>query len=346
MELSEFRPRPALVTKETVITRPRFPVFDAHNHCMPGFGGGWDHRPVRELLDVLDEAGVTHLLDLDGMWGEDVLDAHLKHFKEADPERFIIFGGVDWSKWDEHGDRFGEWAAERLRAQVLRGAQGVKAWKNLGLLVKDQRGELVRVSDTRLDPLWQMAGELNIPVTLHIADPVAFFSPVDNSNERWEELAANPDWQFPSPPFPPFLQIVNDMADVMARHPATTFIGAHCGCYAENLGWIAETMDRCPNFNVDISERIGELGRQPYAARRFFIDYADRIMFGLDRPASVEDYRIYYRFLESDDEYFAYGPEEPPRQGRWRIYGLYLPDETLEKVYNLNARRLILHESR
>ncbi len=345
MELSEFRPRPALVTKETVITKPRFPVFDAHNHCMPGFGGGWDQRPVPALLDVLDEAGVTHLLDLDGMWGEDVLDAHLKHFKEADPERFIIFGGVDWSKWDEHGDRFGEWAAERLRAQVQRGAQGVKAWKNLGLLVKDQRGELVRVSDPRLDPLWQMAGELNIPVTLHIADPVAFFSPVDNKNERWEELADNPDWQFPSPPFPPFLQIVNDMADVMARHPATTFIGAHCGCYAESLGWIAEMMDRCPNFNVDISERIGELGRQPYAARRFFIEYADRIMFGLDRPASVEDYRIYYRFLESDDEYFAYGPEEPPRQGRWRIYGLYLPDETLEKVYNLNARRLILHES-
>jgi predicted TIM-barrel fold metal-dependent hydrolase len=345
MELSDFRPKPALVTKETVITKPRFPVFDAHNHLMPGFGGGWDQRPVGELLDVLDAADVTHLLDLDGMWGEDVLDAHLKHFKEAAPERFIIFGGVNWGMWPEKGDRFGEWAAERLRAQVQRGAQGVKAWKNLGLEVKDQNGVLVRVSDVRLDPLWQMAGELNVPVTLHIADPVAFFSPVDNTNERWEELADNPDWQFPSPPFPPFLQIVNDMADVMARHPGTTFIGAHCGCYAENLGWIAETMERCPNFNVDISERIGELGRQPYAARRFFNEYAERILFGLDRPASVEDYRIYYRFLETDDEYFAYGPEDPPRQGRWRIYGLYLPDETLEKVYNLNARRLILHEA-
>jgi hypothetical protein len=200
MDLSDFRPKPALVTKETVITKPRFPVFDAHNHLMPGFGGGWDQRPVGELLDVLDAADVTHLLDLDGMWGEDVLDAHLKHFKEAAPERFIIFGGVNWGMWPEKGDRFGEWAAERLRAQVQRGAQGVKAWKNLGLEVKDQNGVLVRVSDVRLDPLWQMAGELNVPVTLHIADPVAFFSPVDNTNERWEELADNPDWQFPSPP--------------------------------------------------------------------------------------------------------------------------------------------------
>lgn len=345
MELSEFRPQPALVTKETQALKPRFPVFDAHNHLMPGFGGGWDQRPVGELLEVLDEAGVTHLLDLDGMWSEEVLDAHLKHFKEAAPDRFIIFGGVDWSAWPEQGDRFGEWAAQRLRAQVQRGAQGVKLWKVLGLRVTDQKGELVRINDPRLEPIWQTAAELNIPVTLHIADPVAFFNPLDNTNERWEELHDNPDWQFPSPPFPPFLQIVNDMVDVVARNPATTFIGAHFGCYAENLIWMAETMERCPNFNVDISERIGELGRQPYSARRFFIKYADRILFGLDRPASVEDYRIYYRFLETDDEYFAYGPDPLPRQGRWRIYGLYLPDDVLEKVYNRNARRLILHEA-
>ncbi len=345
MELSEFNPTPALVVKETVVTKPRFPVFDAHNHLMPGFGGGWDQRPVEELLAVLDEAGVTHLLDLDGMWSEEVLDAHLKHFKEPYPERFVIFGGADWSQWDTHGDRFGEWAAGRLRSQVARGAQGIKLWKVLGLSVKDQRGELVRVNDPRLEPIWQTAAELNVPVTFHIADPVAFFSPLDNTNERWDELGANPDWQFPSPPFPPFLSIVNDMVDVVARNPNTTFIGAHFGCYAENLIWMAETMDRCPNFNVDISERIAELGRQPYSARRFFIKYADRIMFGLDRPAKVADYQIYYRFLETDDEYFAYGPEAMPRQGRWRIYGLYLPDDVLEKVYNLNARRLILHEA-
>lgn len=345
MDISEFRPRPMLVTKETMVEKPRFPVFDAHNHLLPGFGGGWDQRPVAELLDVLDQAGVTHLLDLDGMWSEEVLDAHLKHFKEVAPERFVIFGGANWSAWPEHGDHFGEWAAQRLRAQVQRGAQGVKLWKLLGLHVKDQKGQLVRISDPRLEPIWQTAAELNIPVTLHIADPVAFFNPLDNTNERWEELHENPDWQFPSPPFPPFLQIVNDMVDVVARNPATTFIGAHFGCYAENLIWMAETMERCPNFNVDISERIAELGRQPYAARRFFIKYADRILFGLDRPASVEDYQIYYRFLETDDEYFAYGPEPTPRQGRWRIYGLYLPDDVLEKVYNRNAQRLVLHRT-
>jgi predicted TIM-barrel fold metal-dependent hydrolase len=344
MDITEFRPQPMLVTHETKIVKPRFPVFDAHNHLLPGFGGGWDQRPVRELLDVLDEAGVSQMVDLDGMWSEEVLDAHLKHFKEAAPERFAIFGGVNWSAWPEQGDRFGEWAAQRLRAQVQRGAQGVKAWKDLGLKVKDQNGQLVRINDRRLDPLWQAAGELNIPVTLHIADPVAFFNPLDNTNERWEELYANPDWQFPSPPFPPFLQVVNEMADVVARHPGTTFIGAHSGCYAEDLGWVGQLMERCPNFNIDISERAAELGRQPYSARRFFMKYADRILFGLDRPANPAEYRIYYRFLETDDEYFAYGSEELPRQGRWRIYGIFLPDDVLEKVYNRNARRLILHQ--
>ncbi len=343
MDIRDFNPEPVLVTKTTQVPAPRFPVFDAHNHLNGDYGGYWDQRPVTELLDVLDAAGVTHLLDLDGMWGEEMLDAHLKHFKEAAPDRFLIFGGVDWRAWAEQGNRFGEWAAERIRAQVARGAQGIKLWKVLGLQVQDQNGALVRVSDPRLEPIWQTAAEINIPVMLHVADPVAFFNPLDASNERWDELHANPDWQFPSPPFPPFLQIVNDFADVMAHNPATTFIGAHVGCYAENLGWVAQTMERCPNFNIDFSERIAELGRQPYTARRFFLQYADRILFGMDRPASQENYQLYYRFLESDDEYFAYGPEPQPRQGRWRIYGLYLPDDVLEKVYRGNAHRLILH---
>jgi predicted TIM-barrel fold metal-dependent hydrolase len=345
MDLHDYHPQPALVTHQTAVSKPRFPVIDAHNHLAPGFGGGWDQRPLGELLDVLDQSGVTQFVDLDGMWNEQTLHAHLKRFKEAVPDRFLIFTGVDWSAWPEQGDRFGEWAARRLRAHVRRGAQGLKVWKDLGLEVKDQHGQLVRVSDERLDPLWQTAAELNIPVTTHISVPVAFFDRLDNTNERWEELHDHPEWHFPSPPNPPFLQVVNDMADMIARNPRTTFIGAHVGCYAEDLDWVAQVLEHCPNFNVDISERIGELGRQPYSARRFFMKYSDRILFGLDRPAAPAEYQIYYRFLETGDEYFAYGTEDPPRQGRWRIYGLYLPDDVLEQVYSRNARRLILHES-
>ena len=340
--LSEFQPRAQLRVKQTAMHKPRVPVIDAHNHLGGRFGGGWDQRPVTELIDVLDEADVRVLVDLDGGFGETLLNAHLDHFKAAAPERFRIFGGVDWSAWSEQGDRFGEWAAERLRAQVARGAQGLKIWKPLGLQVRDQSNRLVSVDDERLDPLWQTAANLKLPVLIHVADPVAFFDPVDRFNERWEELHKVPDWQFPSPPFPSFRSIMMGLSNLVTRHAATTFIGAHVGCYAENLAWVSDLLERCPNFYVDISGRIPEIGRQPYTARRFFIRHADRILFGVDTPPDINSYRLYYRLLETDDEYFAYTADGSHPQGRWNIYGLFLPDDGLVKVYLLNAERVLL----
>jgi predicted TIM-barrel fold metal-dependent hydrolase len=341
MLLSHFHPQPTLVTRVTAVDRPRFPVVEAHNHLAEPFGGGWDQRPVAELLSVLDAAGVRAFVDLDGGWGEGLLDRHLAHFKAAAPERFHIFGGVDWSAWPEHGDQFGEWAAGRLRAQAARGAAGLKIWKPFGLSVRDQHGALVRVDDARLDPLWATAGELRLPVVIHVADPVAFFQPLDATNERWEELQAHPDWQFPSPPFPACATILEDLARLVERHPRTTFVGAHVGCRAEDLGWVGALLDRCPNFYVDISARLGELGRQPYTARRFFLRYPDRILFGTDANPSVASYRLHYRFLETDDEYFNYDLADPPSQGRWGIYGLNLPDAVLAQVYYRNAERVL-----
>jgi len=184
--------------------------------------------------------------------------------------------------------------------QARWGAQGLKIWKPFGLHVRDEHGALVAIDDRRLEPLWSTAGELGFPVLIHVADPVAFFDPVDQTNERWEELHAHPDWQFPSPPFPSFMTIMNGLATLVAQHPQTTFIGAHVGCYAENLGWVSALLDRCPNFYVDFSARIAELGRQPYSTRRFFLQYADRILFGTDASPDLDAYRLYYRFLETD----------------------------------------------
>ncbi len=339
--LRDFQPHAKLITHITQVEKPRFPVIDAHNHLGGEFGGHWDQRPLPELLDRLDAASVEIYIDLDGGWGEDVLQTHLDKFKAAAPERFRVFGGVDWASWPEHGDGFAAWAAGRLREQVRWGAEGLKIWKNFGLHVHDPQGALVSVDDARLDPIWETAGALGLPVMVHVADPVAFFDPLSPTNERWEELHAHPDWQFPSPPYPPFEKVVNDFANLVARHPKTTFIGAHVGCYAENLGWVARQLDRCPNLYVDISERTGELGRQPYTARRFFLDYADRILFGLDRGPEPEAYRLYYRFLETDDEHFNYNLGPVPRQGRWHIHGLHLPDDVLENVYRLNAQRAL-----
>jgi predicted TIM-barrel fold metal-dependent hydrolase len=257
------------------------------------------------------------------------------------PDRFEIFGGVDWEKWVVYREEFPYWAAERLSFQASMGAKGLKIWKNFGLRVYDHLGNLVRVNDRRLDPIWNRARELNFPVMIHIADPVAFFEPLNEENERWEEMSDNPDWQFPEQKFPRFTNIFEDFANLIREHPKTMFIGAHVGCYAENLQWVSSLLNECPNFFVDISARIAELGRQPYAARRFFHDYSDRILFGSDLGPDIDSYRIMYRFLETDDEYFNYGTSEIPTQGRWNIYGIYLEDDFLRKIYRENAVKLL-----
>ncbi len=341
MLLENFRPSPKLVTKTTLVNQPKFQVIDAHNHLGEPFGGGWDKKPLNELIEQLDLAGVRAYVDLDGGWGEEILNAHLDYFKQSAPERFQVFGGVDWSKWPELGDAFPEWAANRLIVQKERGAQGLKIWKPFGLHVRDHKNVLVKVDDFRLDPIWQAAGELGLPVLAHVADPVAFFDPIDEHNERWEEIGANPDWAFTSPPFPAFMNIIEGFYTLVKRHAQTIFIGAHVGCYAENLGWVGRMLDECPNYFIDISARLGELGRQPYAARRFLIQYQDRILFGSDAGPDLDSYRLNYRFLETDDEYFNYSAGEIPLQGRWHVCGLYLPDDVLKKVYSSNAEKVL-----
>jgi predicted TIM-barrel fold metal-dependent hydrolase len=178
-------------------------------------------------------------------------------------------------------------------------------------------------------------------VLIHVADPVAFFDPIDETNERWEELGAHPDWAFTSPPYPPFMHILDGLANLVTQHPKTTFIGAHVGCYAENLAWVGALLERCPNFHVDISGRIGELGRQPVTARKFFLKYADRILFGSDMGPYPEAYKLIYRFLETDDEYFNYSVMPVPGQGRWYAYGINLSEDVLKKVYFENAARVL-----
>jgi predicted TIM-barrel fold metal-dependent hydrolase len=210
-------------------------------------------------------------------------------------------------------------------------------------------GKLVKIDDPRFDPMWDVCGQLNMPVAIHISDPIAFFTPTDRFNERFEELNNHPDWSYYGRDFPTNAELIEARNRMMARHPNTRFIVLHVGNFAENLENVSQNLDRFPNMNVDIAARIGELGRQPRAARAFFEKYQDRILFGTDATPHVDNYpqqlfidelyEIYYRFLETDDEYFDYAPAKVPPQGRWRIYGVNLPEPILLKVYNRNAAR-------
>ena len=235
------------------------------------------------------------------------------------------------------------------------GARGLKILKTLGLYLRERitEGPLVKVDDPRFDPMWEACAAHGLPVFIHVADPEAFFLPVDCTNERWDELGHHPDWSFYGRDFPSFRELMEARDRVYARHPKTQFVTLHVGHDAENLAFVGESMDRFPNMTVELGARIGELGRQPRSSRKFFETYQDRIFFGTDAvpppageatPQQVfkdELYEIYYRFLETGDEYFDYAPAPVPPQGRWRIYGLGLPDGILEKVYFKNAARLL-----
>ena len=352
LTLSEFAPRPMIRVPVNKPERPRYAVVDAHNHLGGGVFGdssSFPRKPVAEMLDLMDEVGVKMIVDLDGGWG-DRLKREIEHYQEPEPDRFSVFSGVDYDNFATDPD-FGETEARRLREAVAAGARGLKVWKVLGLRLRDTQGKLIPINDARLDPLWATASELDVPVLIHIADPVAFFQPLDRFNERWEELNRHPDWHFyPTrprgdvnhPDFPEFDELMEQFEDLLTRNSGTRFIGAHVGCYAENLGWVGRVMDKCPNFYADISARIQELGRQPFTARDFFIQHQDRILFGTDASPNVDVYRTYYRFLETRDEYFSSNPRgEVPGNGRWMIYGLDLPDDVLKKIYHDNAMQVI-----
>jgi predicted TIM-barrel fold metal-dependent hydrolase len=348
LRLSDFRPRTSLRGPVQHVRRPKVAAIDAHNHLGPAFGSDWATRPPAELIATLDESGIEMVVDLDGGQG-DTLSAEIDRWQVPYPDRVAVFAGLDYDSWATD-PAFGESEATRLRDSAARGARGLKVWKLLGLRARDPDGRLVAVDDGRLDPLWATAAELDLPVIIHIADPIAFFEPLDATNERAEELLAHPDWHFwptrpadapDAPGFPPFDELLAAFGRLVGRHPRTTFVGAHVGCAAEDLRLVGHLLDKNPNLSVDIAARLGELGRQPYSARAFFLQHADRILFGVDMAPDPDIYAIHYRFLETFNESFDYGTEAVPGQGRWQIHGLGLPDDVLHKVYRDNARRIL-----
>ena len=339
LRLHEFRPRAEVRLPEHYVPRPKFSVIDAHVHLGPEFSCGWYGRDAAELVPVLDAMDIELIVDLDGGWGDE-LDARIAAYQGRFPGRFLHFARVDWEtalRLDEPG----QYAAEQLHDSVRRGARGLKVWKDLGLSFRDAHNRLVPVDDPRLDPLWAAAGELHVPVMIHTGDPAAFFRPLDNHNERAEQLMKRPEWHF-YPHYPSLQEVLSQLERVVLRHPSTIFIGAHVGCYAEDLGWVGSLMDRAPNWHVDISARLGELGRQPRAARALIEAHPNRVLFGTDACGRPEENAIYYRFLETNDEYFSYRPDpDDYSNGRWRIYGIGLPDHLLRAVYHENARRVL-----
>ena len=337
LKLRDWQPKSMLITKATEIAKPAFPVIDVHNHLGGGKATLTPER-VTYYLAEMDAAGVRTAVNLDGGWGERLTET-LAALDNAHPGRFLTYALIDFSGIDEPG--WSDRESARLRASFEAGAKGLKFHKTLGLGVRYKDGRFMPVDDPKLDPIWAVCAAFKRPVEIHTGDPGAFFTPLDQFTERWHELNEHPEWLFHGKDFPKRSDLHAQRIRVIARHPNTTFICAHMANDGEDLAEVGRWLDTYPNMYVDIDARISELGRQPYSARRFFLKYQDRIMFGTDTAPNREAYRIYYRFLETDDEYFdpAGGHH---RQGFWMIYGVFLPRDVLEKLYFKNAERLLV----
>jgi len=342
-------------------------IIDAHTHVLP--------RYVDLAVDVLDRCGVERAATLE--WHDgfgETLKEHMRAFNRY-AGRFIVFGNVDFGRINHSG--FAQAAAEQMEMDVEAGMRGLKVYKSLGLEYRDENGDLWRVNDERLDPIWAKAGELGIPVLIHTADPPAFWQPVDEGN-FWDGVLYGEYawWSYYRKGLPSIEELLAERNDVIRRHPNTTFICPHVGSRASCLDIAADDLDELPNLYYDISARIPVMGlsaRRRKHSREFVIEYQDRILFGTDviyddtnvptgmqaqclyQPGEVPlgdaDFRERYAettagFIRSHVEFLMAEEvqSEPPfRRSRkgYSIAGLGLPEAVCEKVLFANAERLL-----
>ncbi len=346
MYFEEYDPPSSLVVPQHPLTSAKFPFIDVHNHQW-----NMSKENLAEVIIDMDKLNMAVMVNLSGrgftrveiepgkfeyrMKDSQFLKESIKNISELKTGKFIIFTNIDFYGFGEEG--WIEQTLKELEDDVNSGAKGLKIYKNLGLTLKDNNGNRVPTDDTRLDPIWQKCAELGIPVLIHTGEPFQFWQPKDKNNERWLELKQKPNRYRDPKEYPPWEQIMEEQHNAFRKNKNTIFINAHLSWLGNDLARLGKLMDEIPNMYTEIGAVLAELGRQPRFAREWFIKYQDRIMFGKD-SWNPEEYYVYFRVLETEDEYFDYYRK---RHAFWKMYGLGLPDEVLKKLYYKNALRII-----
>lgn len=328
----DYRPRSTLVTPEHPVPRAKFPVIDFHGH--PG-ALVRSSEGLASLLASMDGLNVGIMIAAENQSGERLASTLAAvRASPAMKSRVFVFTGISFEKV---GPGWAEKAVAQLEADVAAGAVGVgEISKGFGLSARKADGTRLRIDDRQLDPVWEACARMGLPVFIHTADPEEFFRPVDYSNERWLELALFGERRYPANEFPSFEQLMTERDNLFRRHPNTTFVAAHMGWHANNLERLARLLTELPNVHTEMGAVLYDIGRQPRAAREFFIRFQDRILFGKD-SFQPEEYPYYWRVLETADEYFDY---YRGYHAFWKLYGIELPDVVLRKVYYDNAVRI------
>ena len=330
--LSMFHPEPERVpVSEHILTQPAMPVIEFHGHIF----GTYDQNEFHLNLEK------NHTKYYINLALRTVTPADFKKLKEkiGEDKRIYHFPGLNWSRLEN--DDFQGMADDLEEIVKLGDIRGIKIWKDFGLKFRTSDGLLLKLDDPRMDPVWDVCKKYNLIIAMHTADPPAFFKKIDGSNERFPELGRHPDWSFTGGDLPLFDELIQQRDRLFKRRSQNRFVAQHFGELAHDLNRAAEMLDSNPNVQLDIAQRIDELGRQPEASRSFFLKYQDRILYGTDGMPDYEKVRIYWRFLETNDEYFNYHPPHKPEKGKWKIYGLGLPKSVLRKIYYENAFKML-----
>jgi uncharacterized protein len=330
----DYRPRSTLVTPEHPVPRAKYPVIDFHGHPRDMITSG---QGLSQLALSLDNLNVRAMVAADNLSGDQVKRAVAAI--RASPrmrDRVRVLAGIDFQNVGAPG-----WAArvvEQLEADIAAGAVGIgEISKSLGLTIRKAEGSRLRIDAPELDPVWRAAARLGVPVFIHTADPQEFFRPVvDYTNERWLELSLFPGRRHPPDRFPSFEQLMTERDNLFRRHPRTTFVAAHMGWHANDLGRLGKLLDAYPNVYAEVGAVLYDIGRQPRVARDFFVKYQNRILFGKD-SFQPEEYRYYWRVFETRDDYFDYYRDY---HASWKLYGIDLPDSVLKKIYYQNALKI------
>jgi predicted TIM-barrel fold metal-dependent hydrolase len=327
LSIEEYSPKSTLVLPAHPVARARYPFVDIDSQPRAAL------RNLDQVVKDMDSINMKTMMVLNGPSG-DRLKRLLETLKRK-PGRFGVFTSLNFMGIDEAD--WGRKAAEQFEADIRAGALGLSVDKQLGLELKDSKGQRIRVDDDRLNPVWETAGRLKVPVFLESGDAKSFFDPMDKYNERWHQLRETPGLNHLPDKYPTFEAVMAEQRRVFEKHPRTTFIAAHLGWYGHDLTHLGKMLDRLPNVYTDIGAAVNELGRQPRFAYQWLIRYQDRVLFGKG-SWEVAEYPAYFRVLETADEYFEYSRR---RYANWAMYGLDLPDEVLKKIYYKNAQRLI-----
>jgi predicted TIM-barrel fold metal-dependent hydrolase len=331
-DIREYRPRSTLVVPEHPVPRAKYPVVDIHGHP-PTLTSP---EVVGRVVDAMNAINLGVMVNASGASGDRLRQSLDAIRASGQRDRLVMFTNISVQNV---GPGYGQQAARQLEADVKAGALGLgEIMKGLGLSSRKSDGTRLKVDDPELDPIWETAARLKVPVFIHTADPPEFFEPLDYSNERWLEMALFPGRRyFDRSRFPPFEELMRERDHLVQKHPKTTFVLAHLGWHAHDLGRLGRMMDQMPNLYAEIGAILYDLGRQPRTAHDFFVKYQDRVLFGKD-SFQPDEYPYYWRTLETADEYFDYYRDY---HAFWKLYGLALPDQVLRKLYYANALRII-----